>query len=104
MCKAASWWSELNERGCAFINALAELPDPQDPARQIAIDQKQWLFDLLKALAAEAGATHSTVLATQLLLLHEGALATQPLHRRTIRASIELAHTLTEMSLSGSPT
>lgn len=94
-------WSKPNVRGCAFINALAELPDPQDPARKVASDQKQWLFDLFERLAIAAGAAAPGVLATQLLLLHEGALATQPLRQDTLRTSIELARELTRKSVSG---
>lgn len=94
-------WSTTSTRGCGFLNALAELPDPKDPARQIAIDQKRWLFTLFERLATAAGAAAPGELATQLLLLHEGALATQPLRQDTLRASIDLAHTLTLVSVSG---
>lgn len=94
-------WSKTNTRGCAFINALAELPAPEDPAHKIAADQKRWLFNLFERLATSAGIAAASELATQLLLLHEGALATQPLRQNTLRASIELARQLTRASISG---
>ncbi|MEE6280582.1 TetR/AcrR family transcriptional regulator [Georgenia sp. MJ170] len=95
-------WIKTNTRGCAFINALAELPDPADPAHTIATDQKRWLLNLFERLATEAGATAPSQLATQLLLLHEGTLATQPLLENPLRASTELARTLARASVSDS--
>jgi AcrR family transcriptional regulator len=83
-------WSETNTRGCAFINALAELPDPSHPAHRIAADQKLWLRDLFEELATAAGCSGPATLATQLLVLHEGALATQPLPFDTLSDTIEL--------------
>ena len=87
-------WSETNTRGCAFINALAELPDPAHPAHRIAADQKLWLLDLFGELAAAAGCPDPTALATRLLVLHEGALATQPLPIDTLSHSADLARSL----------
>lgn len=87
-------WSEENSRGCAFINALAELPDPAHPAHRIAADQKLWLRNLFEELAGAAGCPDPATLATQLLVLHEGALATQPLPLDTLAASTHLARTL----------
>ena len=91
--------SRTSTRGCAFLNALAELPDPDDPARTIVLDQKLWLRDLFELLAEGADATAPGELATQLLLLHEGALATQPLGLETLHATIELARALTRASI-----
>ncbi|OON81131.1 TetR/AcrR family transcriptional regulator [Streptomyces tsukubensis] len=72
-------WSGTNTRGCAFINALAELPDPDHPAYRIAADQKRWLLELFEELATAAGRPDPATLAARLLVLHEGALATQPI-------------------------
>lgn len=70
-------WVKQGSRGCAFTNALAELPDPNHPAHQVAADEKRWLLSLFERLAAEAGIAETTVLGRQLLCLHEGALAVQ---------------------------
>ncbi|WFE47980.1 TetR/AcrR family transcriptional regulator [Verrucosispora sp. WMMD1129] len=97
-------WSRTNTRGCAFINALAELPDPAHPAHRIAADQKHWLLDLFRELAAAAGCAQPATLATRLLVLHEGALATQPLALDTLAESTELARSLVRASLrTGGP-
>nr|WP_221087303.1 TetR/AcrR family transcriptional regulator [Micromonospora tarapacensis] len=87
-------WSRTNTRGCAFINALAELPDPSHPANRIATNQKHWLLNLFMDLAAAAGCSEAASLATRLLVLHEGALATQPLALDTLSDSTGLARSL----------
>ncbi|MGW0781634.1 TetR/AcrR family transcriptional regulator [Streptomyces sp. NPDC002913] len=87
-------WSVANTRGCAFINALAELPDPAHPAYAIAAGQKLWLLGLFEELAAAAGCARPAALAAQLLVLHEGALATQPLPVDTLPESTALARAL----------
>ncbi|MFE7749562.1 TetR/AcrR family transcriptional regulator [Streptomyces sp. NPDC057428] len=92
--EALRTWSETNTRGCAFINALAELPDSSHPAHRIASDQKLWLRNLFAELATAAGCSRPAALATQLLVLHEGALALQPLSLDSLTESIDLARAL----------
>ncbi|MEU8404273.1 TetR/AcrR family transcriptional regulator [Nonomuraea sp. NPDC048892] len=93
-------WSESNDRGCAFMNALAELPDPAHPAHRVAAEQKLWLLHLFEELAAAAGCQDPAVLATRLLVLHEGALATQPLPLDTLPESTALARGLVRAALA----
>ncbi|WUX96316.1 TetR/AcrR family transcriptional regulator [Streptomyces sp. NBC_01422] len=93
-------WSGTNARGCAFINALAELPDASHPAYVIAADQKRWLVDLLEELATAAGCSAPGALATQLLVLHEGVLATQPLPLDTLPGGVELARSLVRAAVT----
>lgn len=68
-------WAQQSPRGCAFINALAELPDPRHPAHRVATDEKRWLCDLFERLAREARIADAADLAARLVCLHEGALA-----------------------------
>ncbi|MEU0041453.1 TetR/AcrR family transcriptional regulator [Streptomyces sp. NPDC006333] len=98
--EALRTWSGTNTRGCAFINALAELPDPSHPAHRIAADQKLWLLNLFKELAATAGCSHPATLATQLFVLHEGAVATQPLSLDNLPECTDLARALVQASTS----
>ncbi|WP_236794719.1 TetR/AcrR family transcriptional regulator [Amycolatopsis sp. GM8] len=95
-------WSETNSRGCAFINALAELPDPAHPAHQIAANQKRWLLNLFEELATAAHCANPAVLATQLFVLHEGALATLPFPFGTLSRSYELARKLVQADVAPS--
>lgn len=68
-----SWYAaERNERGCAFLNAAAELPDPEDPGRTAVEQEKTWLLDLFVELCRTAGLTQPETLGSQLLLLVDG--------------------------------
>ncbi|MEG8181464.1 TetR/AcrR family transcriptional regulator [Nocardia terpenica] len=66
------WMCERNPRGCAFVNAYVELPDDH-PGQGVARDQKAWLLTYFAKLAREAHAEDPELLASQLLILHEGA-------------------------------
>ena len=67
-------WLPDSSRGCSFVNAFAELPDPDHPGRKLIVAEKQWLRNLFHDLLVEAGAAHPDELAVQLLSLHEGAI------------------------------
>lgn len=99
--EALRTWSETNTRGCAFINALAELPDPAHPAHRVAANQKLWLLNLFDGLAAAADVAEHHTLGVQLFVLHEGALAMQPLHLDTLAESTDLARALVRGSVRG---
>ena len=62
-------------RGCPFLNAAAELPSPDDPARAVISAHKRWMWHVLRDLAAAAGETAPDELAGELQLLLEGAHA-----------------------------
>ena len=72
-----AWMAEHGPRGCAFVNAYAELADPDHPAHRIAREHKAWLREHLTELAARAGHDRPDDLAGQLLALHEGATVLQ---------------------------
>lgn len=67
------WMAEHGPRGCAFVNAYAELSDPDHPAHRIAREQKAWLRGHLADLASSGGHNRPNEIAGQLLTLHEGA-------------------------------
>lgn len=62
-------------RGCAFVNAVAELKDPKHAANEIALAFKEqrrlWFRELLGRLAV----ANADALAAQLMLLVDGAIA-----------------------------
>lgn len=68
-------------RGCPFTNAVAELPDPDHPARIVARQHKEGIEEHLTALATQAGHDEPRVLAERLLLLLEGATALATMRR-----------------------
>lgn len=61
-------------RGCAFINAAAEFPDPHDPVRRVVESHRRWMLDELADIAAEAGCADVDSVARQLMLLRDGAM------------------------------
>ncbi|MGP4043608.1 TetR/AcrR family transcriptional regulator [Streptomyces sp. 2A115] len=66
------WYGERGRRGCAFLNAAAEVVDAEAPVRQAVQAEKTWLLELLTGLCAQAGAARHAHLASQLLLLIDG--------------------------------
>jgi AcrR family transcriptional regulator len=63
------------ERGCAFINAAAELPDKNHPARRVIEQHKSELRRKLIELCEKAGLVEPDLLADRAFLLCEGARA-----------------------------
>jgi len=70
-----AWQADGGRRGCAFLNAAAELVDAGNPARGVIAAHKRWLLDRLVELATGAELINPTELGEQLLLLVEGANA-----------------------------
>ncbi|MER7013490.1 TetR family transcriptional regulator [Saccharopolyspora sp. NPDC000359] len=60
-------------RGCPFIDAAAEFPDPTSPAHEFAAEQKRRLVRLLTELTAAIGVANPLALAEQLAVLVDGA-------------------------------
>jgi len=73
---ALAEWLASGSRGCCFVNAFAELPEPEHPARRVIGESKQWLRELFHRLLIDAGVQNAELLARQLLTLHEGAIIT----------------------------
>jgi AcrR family transcriptional regulator len=62
-------------RGCPFVNAVTELADDCEAARDIARAYKNDRRQHVAALLSQAGATDAEALAGQIVLLFEGAIA-----------------------------
>jgi AcrR family transcriptional regulator len=62
-------------RGCPFLMALAELPDPDLAGRQHAITVKAWVRDQLQEMTTALGVADPATLADQLALVMEGVYA-----------------------------
>ncbi|WP_329790536.1 helix-turn-helix domain-containing protein [Lentzea sp. DG1S-22] len=68
------WSSEHSRKGCAMVNAHAEISDPAHPAHPIVVGQKEWMLALFTDLVREIAPERADGLGRTLLLLHEGAL------------------------------
>lgn len=60
-------------RGCPFIDAAAEFPDPDSAVHSYAREQKLRMVRLVAALLTELGCERPAVLAEQLVTLADGA-------------------------------
>ncbi|GAA2654385.1 helix-turn-helix domain-containing protein [Streptomyces lunalinharesii] len=88
-------------RGCPFIDAAAEFPDPQSPIHAYAREQKLLMVRLVTTLVAELGCLEPEALAEQLVTLADGAASramvlNEPDYGRHARAAAEalLEHAL----------
>jgi AcrR family transcriptional regulator len=68
-----AWLSE-QWRGCAFVNAYAEIGGTDHVALPVVRAEKEWMRQLLTALVADAGIPDADRLGAQLHLLYEGAI------------------------------
>jgi AcrR family transcriptional regulator len=61
-------------RGCPFLNAAAEYPDPASPVRRAINARRVWYHDTLRNLLAEDGDPAPSVTASLLVALSDGLL------------------------------
>jgi AcrR family transcriptional regulator len=91
----------ISVRGCPFIDAAAEFPDPKHPIHAYAREQKLRMAQLVTDLVTELGCRQPAVLAEQLVTLADGAASramvlNQPDYGRYGRAA---AQTLLQQAL-----
>jgi len=77
---SAAWAVENSGKGCAMINAHAEISDPNHPAYPVIVGQKRWMIELFAGLASAADVPDPRGTAGAIMLLHEGALVTAGMH------------------------
>lgn len=61
-------------RGCPFLNAAAEYPDPRSPVRHAIDARRVWYHELLRRLLAADGDPAPSVTASLLVALSDGLL------------------------------
>jgi len=83
-------------RGCPFMNTVAELADPSHAAHKIAVAHKEKRRTLFRTLLKRLQAPDPDKLATQLMILGEGAVAQALVHGdpKVARAAREAARVL----------
>ena len=62
-------------RGCAFLNAVAEYPDPSHPVHRAVLAHRQWFLDTIVALLARIEQTSAQAAAQHFVMLRDGAMA-----------------------------
>lgn len=71
---AVSRWTAGQIRGCAFVNAYAEIGGSDHPGVAVIRSEKAWMRSCFDRLVAEAGVGDAHRLAGVVHLLYEGAL------------------------------
>jgi AcrR family transcriptional regulator len=61
-------------RGCPFINAAAELSQPDHPGHRVVQDHRTWLVGQFGELLTELGVADPDAKAEQLMMLRDGAM------------------------------
>jgi AcrR family transcriptional regulator len=62
-------------RGCAFLNAVAEYPDPEHPVHKAVIAHREWFLRTITDLLAQFGETPPELAGLHLVMLRDGAMA-----------------------------
>lgn len=73
--RTAEAFAQMEERGSAILNALAELPAPDHPARRVIDEHRRREHDRIIALCRDAHFTEPELAGDELFFLLEGAKA-----------------------------
>ena len=68
------WTCTPGFRGCPFINAAAELSQPDHPGHRVVMDHRDWLGGQFAELLTELGVSDVHAKAEQLMMLRDGAM------------------------------
>jgi AcrR family transcriptional regulator len=70
----AEEWAVQNERGCAFVNAHAEIGGTAHPGNAVILADKLYMLGVFTGLLRDAGHAAAEQVGAQLHLLYEGAI------------------------------
>ncbi|MEV0347210.1 TetR/AcrR family transcriptional regulator [Nonomuraea sp. NPDC050680] len=62
-------------RGCAFLNAAAEYPDPESPVHKAVLTHRQWFLETVTELLAKIQETGAEPAARHFVMMRDGAMA-----------------------------
>jgi hypothetical protein len=82
------WFTSPDFKGCQFINAAAEFPNPHDPVHAAAAEHKRRNRDMFRDLAKAAGADDPETFSDQYTALVEGTLILRQIHGRNDAAQV----------------
>lgn len=71
---AVQAWHEPNDRGCAFVNAYAEVGGLNHPATGVIRAEKRWMRMLFQQLSRDVGVVDADGTGALLHLVYEGTL------------------------------
>ncbi|MFD8392992.1 TetR/AcrR family transcriptional regulator [Streptomyces sp. NPDC059680] len=62
-------------RGCAFLNAAAEFPDPDHPVHRAVVQHREWFLQTITALFAAITAAQAEHAGRHFVMLRDGAMS-----------------------------
>ncbi|MEV7996159.1 TetR/AcrR family transcriptional regulator [Streptomyces sp. NPDC086077] len=62
-------------RGCAFLNAAAEFPDPDHPVHRAVVQHRQWFLQTITGLFADITAAQAEHAGRHFVMLRDGAMS-----------------------------
>lgn len=77
-------------RGCPFINAAAEYPDPHHPVRAVVARFRAWMIEAIAVTMSERGVARAQAVARQIMMLRDGALVEGYIDGHPDRVAAEL--------------
>jgi len=87
------WFTDPDFKGCLFINASAQFPNPNDPVHRAAARHAENVYRSLESLCRAAGAIDAPTLAKQLCMLVAAAIT-----GRQVSCDPDAARTAKEMA------
>jgi AcrR family transcriptional regulator len=75
-------------RGCPFVNAAAEFPDPAHPVRQAVAEHRQWFRDMLRDLLVAADYSDVDRTVDILVALKDGLLVGSDLDNPAAQSAV----------------
>lgn len=97
------WLGAPDFRGCPFLNATAELAEPDHPARAVAAEHKEELRRWMERKGRRAGLIRPKALSEQLMMLFDGALSQAAIGGTSPRRAVDAAGTLVAAARPQSP-
>lgn len=85
------WFNAEDFRGCMFLSAATEFPNPNDPIHRAAAAHKTTFRKYVRETAIRAGAMEPDAFADAFALLFEGTLVMRQIYGRDDAAKIALA-------------
>jgi AcrR family transcriptional regulator len=70
----AGEWADANTRGCAFVNAHAEIGGTAHPGNAVILADKQYMLGVFTGLLRDAGHPEAERVGAQIHLVYEGAM------------------------------
>jgi AcrR family transcriptional regulator len=70
-------------RGCLYLNAATEFPDPEHPVNAAVRDHRRWLEDLWTSALGECDVPSPAPVVSRLVVLYDGGLAGSKVSKTT---------------------